>query len=70
MSEDYLKDPQHMLATIRAYASYFMALTGKTGFDDRVLKAMGRVPADSPVPGCLTKQNGIAVAPAPDRRER
>jgi protein-L-isoaspartate(D-aspartate) O-methyltransferase len=50
MGEDYLKDPQHMLATIRAYASYFMALTGKTGFDDRVLKALGTVPRHEFVP--------------------
>jgi protein-L-isoaspartate(D-aspartate) O-methyltransferase len=50
MGEDYLKDPQHMLATIRAYASYFMALTGKTGFNDRVLKALGTVPRHEFVP--------------------
>ena len=50
MSGDYFKDPQHMLATIRAYTGHFTALTGKSGFDDRVLKAMGRVPRHEFVP--------------------
>ena len=50
MTGDYSKGLQHMLATIRSYASHFTALTGKTGFDERVLKAMGRVPRHEFVP--------------------
>jgi protein-L-isoaspartate(D-aspartate) O-methyltransferase len=50
MSVDHFKDPQHMLATIRAYASHVAGLTGKTAFDERVLKAMGTVPRHEFVP--------------------
>jgi protein-L-isoaspartate(D-aspartate) O-methyltransferase len=50
MSVDYSKDPQQMLATIRAYASHVTTLTGKTVLDERVLKAMGKVPRHEFVP--------------------
>jgi protein-L-isoaspartate(D-aspartate) O-methyltransferase len=51
MSEDYFKDQrQQMLATIKAHASRVRALIGKTAFDDRVLKAMARVPRHEFVP--------------------
>jgi protein-L-isoaspartate(D-aspartate) O-methyltransferase len=51
MSVDYFKDQrQQMLATIRAHASHLRALIGKTAFDDRVLKAMARVPRHEFVP--------------------
>jgi len=50
MSVDYTKDQQHMLATLRAYASHVTHLTGKPAFDERVLKAMGRVPRHEFVP--------------------
>lgn len=39
-----------MLAVLRAYASHVTHLTGKAAFDDRVLKAMGRVPRHEFVP--------------------
>ena len=39
-----------MLATLRAYASHVTHLTGKPAFDERVLKAMGRVPRHEFVP--------------------
>ena len=50
MSVDYFKDQQLMLATIRAYASHVTTATGKAALDDRVLKAMGRVPRHEFVP--------------------
>jgi protein-L-isoaspartate(D-aspartate) O-methyltransferase len=50
MSVDYSKDPQQMLAVIRAYASHVTDLTGKTVLDERVLKAMGKVPRHEFVP--------------------
>jgi protein-L-isoaspartate(D-aspartate) O-methyltransferase len=51
MSVDYFKDQrQQMLATIRAHASRVRALIGKTAFDDRVLKAIARVPRHEFVP--------------------
>jgi len=50
MSVDYSKDPQYMLAIIRAYASQVTALTGKTAFDERVLAALSKVPRHEFVP--------------------
>jgi protein-L-isoaspartate(D-aspartate) O-methyltransferase len=51
MSMDYFKDQrQQMLVTIKAHASRVRALIGKTAFDDRVLKAMARVPRHEFVP--------------------
>jgi protein-L-isoaspartate(D-aspartate) O-methyltransferase len=51
MSVDYFKDQrQQMLVTIKAHASHVSALIGKTALDDRVLKAMARVPRHEFVP--------------------
>jgi protein-L-isoaspartate(D-aspartate) O-methyltransferase len=50
MSMDYSNDPQQMLAVIRAYASQVTSLTGKVAFNERVLKAMSKVPRHEFVP--------------------
>jgi protein-L-isoaspartate(D-aspartate) O-methyltransferase len=51
MSAEHFEDQrQQMLATIRANTSHVSALIGKTTLDDRVLRAMGKVPRHEFVP--------------------
>jgi protein-L-isoaspartate(D-aspartate) O-methyltransferase len=51
MSAEHFEDQrQQMLATIRANTSHVSALIGKTSLDDRVLRAMGKVPRHEFVP--------------------
>jgi protein-L-isoaspartate(D-aspartate) O-methyltransferase len=50
MSVDYFEERREMVAAIKVIAQHFAAEVGKTSLDDRVLRAMAKVPRHEFVP--------------------